>query len=151
MKVLTAIAATALLSVASLAIADEAHACGGGRKIMKLDANGDGKVTRAEMTDGMVAKAKERMATVDANKDGVVDAKEREAMKAAHPDRKVRGEQHMARVDANKDGRVDTKEIEGAVLQRVARMMERFDANNDGVIEQSELKGGRHGHEGKGA
>lgn len=163
MKILTAITASALIGAASLAFAaTPAEACPGGKggkghaRLMTMDADNDGKLTRDELTRGMTEKAGERMARVDTNKDGAIDAGEREAAKAAWMEKKKdRGgkERHhgkgkgdrFAEVDVNADGRLDAGELRAATEAKVAKMIERFDANGDGVLDQAELpQRGKH-------
>lgn len=118
----------------------------GGIAFKKLDADGDGKVSRVEAAAD--PKFAERFDTLDANKDGAID----------RVDRDLRGKQHrdawFAKADADKDGKLTRAEIDQAdaarraeARQRMqARMDERFataDANKDGRLSRDEVKDGR--------
>ena len=76
----------------------------GGIAFRKLDADGDGKVSRAEAAaDPSFA---QRLDTLDANKDGAID----------RVDRELRGKQHrdawFAKADADKDGKLSRAEFD---------------------------------------
>lgn len=101
---------------------------GGAERFERLDANKDGKVTLAELTQ-----SKESwLGKVDTNKDGVATAAEVEQSHAA-----LRAE-HIARMfekrDTNKDGRLTRAES-----QMPERWFARSDANNDGALTAAEL------------
>lgn len=174
-KLFTAVTTSALLGVASLAYAGEAHACGGGgQHVMSQDNNGDGRVDRAELVQGQRARTQGKLAALDTNKDGYIDQSEREAMRTARqgerggPDgagaegnrgqghegkrskagKGGRGEGHWAQLDADNDGRVSSAELESADTLHVNRMLERLDTNGDGAIDATEAaaKKGRGRH-----
>lgn len=150
---------TALVLGAGVASADAANAKGdkaGHRHGMfqHLDANKDGKVTKAEAKT--VADA--RFAKLDANKDGAITQEEakkfHETMRAEHQkkradqgdDKSCAGkgdEKHAHRgaglfkmSDANNDGKITRAEAAKMEEKRFARL----DANKDGVITQEEAK-----------
>lgn len=170
-KLFTAVTTSALLGVASLAYAGEARACGGGgQHVMSQDANGDGRVDRAELVSGQRARTQGKLAALDTNKDGYIDQSEREAMRTAReaerggpdgkrghegkggPEGKERkGKGHWAQLDADKDGRISSAELESADVEQVNRTLERLDSNGDGAIDATEAaaKKGR-GHHGRG-
>ena len=118
----------------------------GGIAFRKLDADGDGKVSRAEAAaDPSFA---QRFDALDANKDGAID----------RVDRELRGKQHrdawFAKADADKDGKLTRAEIDQAHAarraesgqRRQARMDARFavaDANKDGRLSRDEVKDSR--------
>ncbi|MBL8649580.1 MAG: EF-hand domain-containing protein [Sphingopyxis sp.] len=94
MKKLLIIAAPLALAIPALHAAEPAR--GGGDRFAMMDANGDGKIDKAELTkvaeveaakkgtpvDG--AKIDEMIRTIDANGDGAVDRGEMNAMRKAH-------------------------------------------------------------------
>lgn len=101
---------------------------GGAQRFEQLDANKDGKVTLAELTQ-----SKESwLGKVDANKDGVATAAEVEqSHEALHAERVAR---MFEKRDANKDGRLTQAES-----QMPERWFARSDADNDGALTAAEL------------
>ncbi len=98
---------TALAAVLALGIAAEA-AAGGSRAerfLERLDGDGDGTVTRAEVLDANANRFEE----IDANGDGSVSAEEFEAHRLA----KVRARigKHFGRLDADDDGSLSQAEL----------------------------------------
>ena len=128
-----------------------------GRMLEKLDQNHDGRLTKAELQSGALA----RFTEIDANRDGKVTKQElaahREAKMAEHranadgqPDTE-RGERHarmverfFTKLDANKDGVVDAKELSADLNDR----FESLDVNGDGVVDAAEMASG-FGHHGQ--
>lgn len=114
---------------------------GAAGRFERLDANKDGKVTLAELTQ-----SKESwLGEVDANKDGVATAAE---VEQSH---KARRAEHVARIfekrDTDKDGRLTQAES-----QMPERWFAKSDANGDGALTAAELtahpmrgKGGQAG------
>ena len=120
----------------------------------QMDANGDGKVARAEMTamldkrdDRREARAGKRADKIveraDANGDGVLDKAEFEA--AAEKMRRFRNSDApgFARLDANSDGRLTATELANAAGggggDRALKRFESADANNDGAVTRAEF------------
>ena len=116
---------------------------GAAARFERLDANKDGKVTLAELTQ-----SKESwLGKVDANKDGVATATEVEQNhEALHAERAAR---ILERRDANKDGRLTQTES-----QMPERWFARSDVNGDGALTAGELATrparGKGDHAGKG-
>ncbi len=173
-KTFTTLTLAAALGISGLAYASEARACGSAARpqhVMKHDTNGDARVDRAELTQGMLSKARAKMETLDTNRDGFVDQSEREAghaaRKAEHEARKAErggkegfagkrkhrgeGKKDHARmeVDADGDGRWTLAELESAATQRATRMMERMDFDGDGIIDASDHAHRAHEHKKK--
>lgn len=102
----------------------------------RIDADGDGRITRAEAAAH--PRLVERLATLDRNGDGALDASER-------PRR--RGGEGLRTIDADRDGRISRAEASG--LTRLAGRFDTLDANRDGYIDASERprrgQGGRRG------
>ena len=100
-----------------------------------MDANGDGKVTGAEIE----AHRQARFAAADSNGDGTLSAEElAKASEQAGKDRRSRGLARMIeRLDTNGDGSLSAQEL--AASDRMGSAMERLDANGDGAIEREEL------------
>lgn len=133
------------LALAGTALADPDCGKGGkgaAERFERLDANKDGKVTLAELTQ-----SKESwLGKVDTNKDGVATAAELEqSHKARHAERVAA---MFAKRDTNKDGRLTQAES-----QMPERWFARSDANNDGALTAAELAArpahGKGGHAGK--
>ncbi len=96
-----------------------------------LDADGDGRITRAEAE----AMAAGRMAAADTDGDGALSLAEIEAHGAARA--KERAARMMERLDADKDGRLTAEEMRAG--KRAGRMFDRADADGDGVITKAEF------------
>jgi Ca2+-binding EF-hand superfamily protein len=114
----------------------------------RIDADGDGKVTLAEMQK----MAGDHFAQVDANKDGRVTKEELasfgEQMRSKHEgDRSARMDERFAERDTNKDGKLSRQEVQRMPDQFFARV----DTNKDGFLSKEELAAGKqamHEHAG---
>lgn len=71
----------------------------------KLDANGDGKLTAAEMTQLPQVVKRQRLDQIDTNHDGKIEKSEFEAQATARADRM------FAKMDANGDGSISADEM----------------------------------------
>ena len=114
----------------------------------RIDADGDGKVTLAEMQKA----AADHFAQVDANKDGRVTKEELasfgEQMRSKHEgDRSARMDERFTERDTNKDGKLSRQEVQRMPDQFFARV----DTNKDGFLTKDELAAGKqamHEHAG---
>ena len=134
------LAASAVIPVLVAAAPQSAPAAPPAR--MKLDANGDGVVDRAEAAK--FPRLAERFDQLDRNKDGRITADERPA-RADGEKRRVRkivikrdgmGGMGMRRLDADKDGRISRAEADKA--PRMAEHFARMDANKDGFLDRAD-------------
>lgn len=141
---------------AALLVAGAAIAQPGG---MRGDANGDGNLTRAELSTSIDA----RFARADANSDGAIDASEQTAMRGERRGHRGEGRSrhrsegrrgaggegrrghgdHMARLDTNSDGILTRDEALAPAIARFNRM----DSNSDGQIDAAEQTAMREQHE----
>jgi Ca2+-binding EF-hand superfamily protein len=105
--------------------------------VPKVDANGDGMVTRDEAQP--YPRLTEHFDEVDANKDGQLDAAEvnayREQMRV---EMRAKALERWKAADADGDGSVSRAEAEVS-MPRVAERFEKFDANGDGRISRDEM------------
>ncbi len=101
---------------------------GPGGGMLRLDTDGDGRVTRAEYN----IQSATRFAGMDANRDGTVDATEMAAMPGGG---RMAGRMG-GRADADGSGTLTRAEFDAQAGQRFARM----DMNGDDVIDAAELK-----------
>ncbi|MEM9600398.1 MAG: calcium-binding protein [Pseudomonadota bacterium] len=110
------------------------------RLFERLDANGDGSVTFAEIE----ADRKEAFARLDANGDGVLGASELDALNdrgLAQADVPRRGRNgrvqtdRLYRMDRNRDGRITLNEFDGPQ----GSLLDRADFNGDGTVERAEF------------
>jgi len=100
-----------------------------GRMFAKIDANHDGKVTRAEADAFMKARAAE----IDANHDGKVSVDEIKAFIQKQRDERLA--ERLARMDDNGDGTVTVDEFAAAGTWRLARL----DRDGSGAIEPNRM------------
>ncbi|MDZ4064396.1 MAG: EF-hand domain-containing protein, partial [Coriobacteriia bacterium] len=113
------------------------------KRFTELDADGDGKVTKAEAEAGH----KTRFAAIDKNGNGVLEPEEI----AAHREAKKAGgmglrEARILRMDLDGDGKITAAEF----AQHHAGWFERVDVNGDGVVTLEELRSQRPGKRGLG-
>lgn len=119
--------ATALLMAGGIAIAAP------GDRGMNADSNGDGAISRAELT-----KSLDTMFTkMDVNGDGQLSREDREAKHA----------EHFAKMDADGDGELTEAEMAAARATRKSDRFARADADGNGKLSQDEVKS-RHGKRG---
>lgn len=121
----------------------------GGFDFATLDADKDGKVTKAEVEAFRAAKVKE----IDANADGKISADELAAPRiAASTDRiKARSAEMVKKMDTDGDGLLSAAEM--AARPGPEMLFDRIDANADGAVTQDEVDAARkamHEKHGKG-
>jgi Ca2+-binding EF-hand superfamily protein len=95
----------------------------------RLDANGDGQVTRAEAE----AAGQQLFDKLDANKDGEVTAQEAED--GARATQKEELPARFKRLDTNKDGRLTPEE-----MKIPAMLFDRLDTNHDKFVSREEFR-----------
>ena len=115
-----------------------------GRLLQKIDADGNGMISRAE------AQASPELAAafdiIDANHDGQITPDELRAWNRGRGSRggtrKGKGglDEQFTRADSNADGLLSRDEA-GKSMPRVARYFDAIDANHDGGISREELRG----------
>lgn len=107
-----------------------------GEKFSKMDADGNGQISREEHATG----AQQMFAETDANNDGIVTATEME--NKMYSDRGGRSEMSardkIKEVDRNSDGRLTRQEHTAGVEAMFGRM----DTNQDGSLSREELEAG---------
>lgn len=118
---------------------------GGPEMFKRLDKNGDDKLSKDEAPEPM----REHFDRVDANKDGLVEQSELQAMHQrmggqrpegqapeARGPRGPMGGGMMAHLDANKDGKISQAEF----TSNVPRWFSHADKNGDGAVSRDELR-----------
>lgn len=142
---------------------ERAHRGHGG--LERLDADNDGRISRAEFDKGRaerearIAQHPERadakrkhappdFATLDANRDGYIVRSELQAWHdrmrpQREAERKARFDQRFTEADINRDGKLSRVEVD----EKMGRMSDRFawmDDNKDGFLSRAELAAGRN-------
>jgi len=85
----------------------------------------------------------EILSKYDTNKDGKLDASERQAMREAfRAERAERRQEMLARFDVNKDGKLDEGERKVMADTLAAERFKKLDTNGDGVISLAEFQAG---------
>ena len=105
-----------------------------------MDANGDGKITRAEHAAG----AKQMFAECDANRDGIVTATEMDTLMASKRQKPAKDEKSSAEkiqvIDQNGDGQLTAAEHAAGSEKIFSKM----DTNSDGVLTKEECDAGQN-------
>lgn len=131
-KLTSLLTASALILSVPAAFAGDHH----DKHFKKLDADGDGKVTRAEHAEG----AQKMFAKADGNGDGIVTASEMDAAKASYGDKPARTELSSAEkirvIDQNGDGQLTAAEHAAGS----EAMFAKADSDGDGVLSEAECK-----------
>ncbi|KQU98680.1 signal transduction protein [Mesorhizobium sp. Root695] len=129
----SALIAALLIGLAPLCAA-QAQDMPGQRILQRIDTNGDGAISKDEMTA-----ARERLfRKLDRNGDGVVDKREIESARQAIKDRaevaQARVGNRWRRLDKNGDGKVSEQEFAGSMP-----LFELADRNGDGKLSADEI------------
>ena len=138
----TCLVVTALL--AATASAGDQPRSDAPRDHMHADADGDGRVSRAEATAAGAEKSGKWFDELDLNKDGYVTQEEsrqaretrREQMRA---DMKEKMEQRFKEADANTDGSLSLDEVQ-AKMPHLASRFSTLDTDKNGLLSRDELK-----------
>ena len=109
------------------------HGRGGrhGNRMQRMDTNGDGVITREEVTERALA----RFDRFDTNGDGQITEAEREQARAQR-------RANRPNPDANGDGLITREELGAMAFER----FDRADANGDGVVTREERRAARAAH-----
>lgn len=119
------------------------HASGG---IARMDANGDGRITREEITGNGKHQERlaEKFAEIDGNHDGYLVRSELTAYHARmRPQREAeharRFDEHFVTADLNRDGKLSRVEV-SEKMPRLAQGFAWMDENHDGFLSRQELR-----------
>ena len=115
---------------------------GGHGGIGALDADGDGRISRAEA--GKSPRLGESFERIDRNRDGyLVRSELRAHHEAERPkrdaERAKRFDEHFAAADLNRDGKLSKIEVEEK-MPRLARSFAFYDEDRDGFLTKADLK-----------
>jgi Ca2+-binding EF-hand superfamily protein len=124
------------LALAEPAAKPDGHGRHGGL-FARLDANGDGKIDRAEARTAATA----HFAKMDKNGDGAISKEEKMAPPAQgqggkKDERSARKEERFLKLDTNKNGKVEKAEA----LAHADQLFVDLDANKDGQVTRDEAK-----------
>lgn len=134
---LSAVAMFAGAATAAFAAPQDAGADGAQRQRMKIDANGDGAISREEAAK--FPRLAERFDQLDKNRDGKLDASERPQRRGGREHGGGRGGAGgAARLDTDGDGRISR--AEAARSPRLSQNFDQVDANKDGYVVRAELR-----------
>lgn len=126
------------LALCALPLAFAGGGQGHGDKFAKMDANGDGKITKEEHASG----AKQMFAQLDANSDGAVTAAEMDAKKADKPASgtvaAMSAADKIKEIDKDGDGRLTAQEHTSGSEAMFGKM----DSNGDGSLSKEEFDAG---------
>jgi Ca2+-binding EF-hand superfamily protein len=137
------------LAIAALlaghAIAGDSPRSGASHDTMRADADGDGRVSRAEATAAGAEKSGEWFDKLDLDKDGYVTPEEtRQARETRRADMQKKFDEHFTTADANKDGQLSLDEVQ-ANMPRMAERFSAIDKDKNGFLSKDELhRGPRH-------
>ena len=133
-RTLLVAAALAVPTALGLSLATEAGAASSGKDMRelfsKLDANGDGKVTRGEVYDHRKA----RFAEIDTDGDGVASADEIAADMQEFIRKRVALK--LSRLDTDGNGSVDAEEF----ARGGGHLLHHADRDGDGVVDKDEAR-----------
>ena len=136
-KNLLMMAVLVALSGAGVAFAEQkAEAGKPGVQRMKIDANGDGAIDKAEAAK--FPRLADRFDTLDTDKDGKLSKEERPAHKGHRRGGHARGGDFRGKLDANKDGRISRDEAKAN--ERFAARFDTADANKDGFLDKTDFE-----------
>jgi Ca2+-binding EF-hand superfamily protein len=117
-----------------------------GEEFKAADADGNGRLSRAEAERGAPRLAKSFDA-IDANRDGQISPEEirvwrraaKGARRAAGADAQAKFDEHFSRADNDGDGMLSRAEAERS-LPRVAAKFDRIDKDGDGRVTREEMR-----------
>jgi Ca2+-binding EF-hand superfamily protein len=109
----------------------------------KVDANGDGVITKDEALAAANARVEKEFATFDTNKDGQITQDEIKAVRdAKRTEMEAKFEARLKQADTNGDGLLSKEEAQ-AGMPMLVRAFDRLDTNKDGQLSLDEIKAGR--------
>jgi Ca2+-binding EF-hand superfamily protein len=114
---------------------------GGMDRVVKADADGDGRISRTEA--GSLRFIGEKFAEIDSNRDGYIVRSEltryHERMRPQHEaERAKRAEERFAAADLNKDGKLSRVEV-SEKMPRLEKSFAFMDEDRDGFLTRADL------------
>jgi Ca2+-binding EF-hand superfamily protein len=138
MKYASLVAALALGTAASAALADGGPRGAFMERLRAADTNQDGLISRAEAA--ALPRLLERFDAIDTNHDGQLSPEE---LRAAH--QHARGAKAFQSADTNGDGVISRDEF----MAKAAARFDRMDLNHDGALTPDEIRASHGGHGGR--
>jgi Ca2+-binding EF-hand superfamily protein len=115
------------------------------RMWQELDADKDGRISKAEADAGKRGHLSEHFSEIDSNQDGFVTREEMQAKRAAmRSQMRDKAQQKWQEADLNSDGQLSLDEAQ-AKLPRVAQRFNELDGDKNGYLTQEELRAGHRG------
>lgn len=119
------------------------------RDTLRSDADGDGRVSRAEAADAAAKRSGEWFDKLDADKDGYVTHEEmKQARDTRRSGMREKMDEHFKSADGNSDGQLSLDEVQ-ANMPRLADRFSTLDKDKNGLLSKDELRHGGKRHQPK--
>jgi len=140
----TTVYALAILA-AGAAFAGDVSRGAGPHHALRADADGDGRVSRAEASAAADSRTNDWFDKLDQDKDGYVTQDEvQKARDARRGEMQQKFDERFTEADVNQDGQLSLDEVQ----QKLPRLADRFgalDKDGNGMLSRDELQRGGHG------